>query len=99
MRTNRKWMAVLLSLVLFIAAVPVNIASFAASAETSGDFEYRVLSDNTAELTDYTGTGGDVVIPANIDGYSIVRIGFSAFSFSNIVSVLGCQPGAKTDTP
>ena len=40
----------------------------------------RLLEDGTAEITDYTGAGGDVVIPDTIDGYAVTGIGAWAFS-------------------
>jgi hypothetical protein len=42
------------------------------------DFTYTV-SNNTVTITQYTGAGGDVVIPATIDGMPVVSIGASAF--------------------
>ena len=94
MKTNRKWMAVLLSLVLFIAAVPVNIASFAASAETSGDFEYIVHEDNTVTITNYIGAGGDVEIPSQIDGHTVDSI--DMFTFATSVSMTLTIPETVT---
>ena len=49
-------------------------------AETSGDFEYTVQEDGTAEITKYTGSSTKAVIPGKIDRYSVTSIGDSAFS-------------------
>lgn len=59
-----------------------------ASAETSkNDFEYRVLNDDTIEITKYTGNGGNVVIPSTIDGKKVTGF-FTAFSgCENITSI------------
>lgn len=46
----------------------------------SGDFSYIVLPDNTAEITDYSGSDADVVIPSNIDGYAVTSIGNNSFN-------------------
>jgi hypothetical protein len=48
------------------------------SAETFGDFEYEI-SDGGVTITDYTGDGGDVVIPGEIDGLPVTGIGDDAF--------------------
>lgn len=56
---------------------------------TSGDFEYRILEDDTAEISGYTGSASELEIPPEIDGYIVTSIGVSAFknctSLTNIV--------------
>ncbi len=46
-----------------------------------GDFRYVVNADpsNTVTITGYTGAGGDVVVPAEIEGLPVVAIGDNAF--------------------
>jgi hypothetical protein len=46
----------------------------------SGNYEYSILSDRTAEITDYMGEETELVIPAEIDGYTVTSIGFYAFT-------------------
>ncbi len=71
-----------------------------ACAAISGDFEYEILEDGTAEITKYKGKGGNVKIPAKINGYTVTEIsGYSkrdafgnpyfctAFSRSQITSI------------
>lgn len=59
-----------------------------ALAETSEDFEYQLLDDGTAEITGYTGSAVDLIIPSEIDGYKIIAINEWAFSeCGNLVSV------------
>lgn len=41
--------------------------------------DYRVLDSETAELTDYNDKRESLIIPTEIDGYKIVRIGDGAF--------------------
>ena len=43
------------------------------------DFEYEI-DDSKVVITDYTGAGGDVVVPDMIDGLPVTTIGESAFS-------------------
>ncbi len=52
--------------------------------ETIG-FEYAII-DGEVTITGYTGDGGDVVIPSEINGYPVVCIGNSAFSFNNSIT-------------
>lgn len=68
--------------ILFAIIMLLSITSgFSCSvlADTSGDFEYTVLDDGTAEITGYTGNATDLVIPSEIDGYTVTSIGVSAF--------------------
>ena len=50
-----------------------------ADEQVSGDFTYTV-SGNDATITGYTGSGGSVVIPGTIDGYTVTGIGSYAFN-------------------
>lgn len=53
---------------------------FACAEEyTGGDFEYILLEDGTAEITDYTGQANVLEIPAQLDGHAVTSIGDSAF--------------------
>ena len=47
--------------------------------EDESDYTYSVLDDGTIEITGYYGRGGNVVIPAEIDGKSVTRIGDNVF--------------------
>ncbi len=55
--------------------------SFSADAATSGDYEYSLCEDNTAEITKYTGNDTVVSIPSKLDDYKVTKIGNSAFSY------------------
>ena len=78
--------SVLLSAIMVIgifSAVP-----FAASAETSGRFEYSVLDDGTAEITKYNDIGSKAVtIPSTIDGYKVTGIGAAFANCKSITDV------------
>ena len=68
-----------LSLISFI------FLSSSALALQSGDFTYTV-SSNTVTITDYTGSGGAVIIPANITGMPVVGIAYGAFGGINFIT-------------
>ena len=81
MRKNnhgRRALSLLLSLMLVVSTV----TGMTVHAETSEDgvYEYSVLEDGTIEITDYYGSENDLVIPSEIDGYTVTKIGQEAFS-------------------
>ena len=49
----------------------------------SGDYEYRVLDDGTAEITKYSGKDETLEVPDVLDGRSVTRIGDVAFLWCN----------------
>ncbi len=46
-----------------------------------GDFQYILLEDGSAEITNYTGTETDVEVPAALDGHPVSAIGDHALQF------------------
>lgn len=55
----------------------------------SGDYEYELLDDGTAIITEYTGSGDELKIPSTIDGYTVTIIGEGAFyANQTVVSVI-----------
>lgn len=88
MRKNnhgRRALSLLLSLMLVVSTV----TGMTVHADTSEDgvYEYSVLEDGTIEITDYYGSEDNLVIPSEIDGYTVTRIGYDAFyneDFTNV---------------
>ena len=88
-----------LSLALLMA---FSLTPFAAFAEalppiaenmgSAGDFEYSV-SNGKATVTGYIGTGGDVVIPDTLGGYTVIAIGEDAFSQNQTVTTVSIPFG------
>ncbi len=75
----RKCLSILLAVLMVITAFPLTaISSFAA---VSGDFEYKVISEEekTCEITGYTGSAAKVEIPGTIDEYSVTSLDWGAF--------------------
>jgi hypothetical protein len=58
--------------IMFLQLTPGNL-----KAEVS-NFTYT-LSGTEATITGYSGPGGAVVIPSDIDGYTVTAIGSNAF--------------------
>ena len=80
---------IILFLFTVVAVVVLMFAmSTTASAARSGDFFYTDNGDGTAMITGYTGGGGDVVIPSEVNGLAVTSIGDYAFynctSFTSI---------------
>ena len=71
--------------------------SFTVNAETYGDFEYTVNSDNTVAVKKYKGNGGNVAIPSTINGKSVTSIGGSAFEGCTGLTIYGKQ-GSYAET-
>ena len=61
------------------AAPEAPAVSVLSTGNKSGDFTYSVLSDNTAQITGYSGSDLDLTIPAELDGYAVSSIGYWAF--------------------
>ena len=74
--------------VLIISNMFVIMSITTVAAQTSGKFEYRILSNNTAEITKYLGDDSNLSIPSILNGYSVTSIGNKAFDGnSNLVKV------------
>ena len=87
MNNCKRIISLLLSVIMIMSVftiVPFSVSAAdteaAATAETDGDYEYDVLDDDTAEITIYTGEGGDITIPSTLGGYTVSRIGYVAFA-------------------
>lgn len=80
-----KFLSVVLSAVMLLAALPM--ASFAAAATlTYENLEYTVTNGEVT-ITRYAGTDEAVTVPAEIDGKPVTVIGDGAFSMTKITSL------------
>ncbi len=52
----------------------------------SGDYQYILLTDGTAELTNYTAYAEFLTVPAQIDGHAVTSIGSETFINSEFLS-------------
>ena len=69
--TKRIW-GVLLALCMLTGLTPM--AAFAAE-DPGAVFDYRFVTEDTIEIMGYNGTETDLVIPSQINGYTVVGIG------------------------
>lgn len=63
-------------LVMLLTALP----AMADTVRISGDFQYTLKGNGTATIVGYTGEHTDIILPNQIDGYTVTTIGESAFS-------------------
>lgn len=92
----------------------LNVMSTKVYAILSGDFEYELISPTSVEITGYTGSETDVVIPSTLDGYDVTQIGNGAFQYNSSLtsidipdsvtsigtaSFLGCSSLTSIDLP
>ncbi len=83
---KKKLVCCLLVLLMITTLIPQM--TFQASATTSGDWEFVVLPDGTAEVVEYYGSKTKVSIPSKLDGYTVTSVGTNVFLYnSDITSV------------
>ena len=59
------------------------------------DFQYNILDETHCAVTGYTGSAEEVVIPAEIDGYSVRRISQNAFSSNDTITGVTIPEGVE----
>lgn len=106
MRKAKKFATILLSALILSSSfsiLPVSAATVGNdtavvsvnSTLTSGNYQYKVLDDNTICISRYIGEEENVTIPAKINGLTVTTIGKNAFALTG----LGCLhiPASITD--
>ena len=96
MKKSKKIVSLLLSVLMIITALPLTaVNSFAedTNTKTSGDYEYTVSEDGTAEITAYNRNEENVVIPSVLDGYAVTVIGEKAFALNKTVKTVEIPNG------
>jgi hypothetical protein len=58
-------------------------------------FTYTTNADNTLAIASYTGPGGEVTIPTNVNGLTVTSVGEAAFYGSSLIGVI--IPGSVTN--
>lgn len=91
----QKYLAKCLSVVLILALLlsVCIMSSLSAGAVTSGDYEYIILDDGTAEITKYTGNATELVIPTELDGNKVSSIGKFSFEKNSSITSLTIPSG------
>ncbi|MCH5170211.1 MAG: leucine-rich repeat domain-containing protein [Oscillospiraceae bacterium] len=78
---QNKILSFFLALLMFVSVIPMGAVT--AFAETDGNFEYYVISEEekTCAITHYDGSAYELTIPSQLNGYTVTRIGRGAFYF------------------
>lgn len=86
MKKSKKFISLLLSFVILLGITAgFGISTYADDEDvvvttyTSGDFEYQLLDNGTAEITAYNGSATELVVPSEIDDDVVTSIGYCAF--------------------
>ncbi|MGN0461461.1 MAG: leucine-rich repeat protein [Ruminococcus sp.] len=63
---------------------------------TSGDYQYSLLDDGTAEIVKYTGSATALTIPSSLDGKKVTAIGGFAFDACKTITSLVIPEGVTS---
>lgn len=85
--TMRKNMCVVWMCLVVFCNVILCKSTVNATTYTSGDYQYTVLEDGTAQLTKYIGSEASVTVPSMIAGYQVSSL-YQTFLNSSIESVV-----------
>ena len=77
-----------------VLALLLAFCAGSAGAATSGDYTYLPADGMTAELISYSGSESEVIIPAALDGYTLIHIGPGAFTANTTLTAVTIPEGA-----
>ena len=88
-KSIKKWKIVFTMLVWCMLGL-VNIEMSEVKANTYGDYEYSLINGGTeVKITGYSGSDTEIVIPSEIGGKTVTRIGNYAFrNCSGLTSIV-----------
>ena len=86
---------ILALMVISILIVSMCVMPAFAASTPSSDFVYTLLNDGTIEISGYTGTATDIVIPSTIDGHKVTSIGNSAFLKDSLLTSVEIPSGVS----
>lgn len=79
MKIGRRILAAAAALCMAMAWIVSPSSVEKVRAEVFGDYEYKITSGGTVEITKYTGETAKLVVPVEIDGKTVTAIGAGAF--------------------
>ena len=94
-------LAIAVCMIIGIATVaPISVGAVetqkVTTGATSGDYQYKLLGNGTAKITDYTGSDKDITIPSQIAGYTVTTIGYKAFVGCTSLTSITIPDSVKT---
>ena len=69
-----RFISAVLALAMLLTLLPTTAFAADDGEKTDGDYTYKVNADGTATIMDYTGSGGDIMIPETLGGKSVTEI-------------------------
>ena len=75
----KKFLSIILSIILIVYICPIGLFTITASAEASGYYTYTVSSGKATITYVDSSISGDIVIPSSLGGHPVTRIGDYAF--------------------
>lgn len=64
--------------------------------DSSGDYEYILLEDGSAEIAGYSGSAEDLEVPAELDGHPVTSIGDGAFYYCDSLTSVTIPDGVTS---
>ena len=80
-------LAIILLAVVFFSGFVEYDKTPAVYALQSGDYTFTVTGD-AATITEYSGSGGNVVIPGELDGFVVVSVAVTAFRNNTLLNMI-----------
>ena len=80
----KRFVSVLMSIVMVLSFIPSFVVN--AANDYYCDGYYYTVSNGEATITYYSGDATDVVIPATLDGYPVVSVGYYAFENNDVIT-------------
>jgi len=74
--------------VVMLLIVMLPASAIIASAATEGDWEYAILDDGTAKITEYNGSATTLTIPSKIGRYTVTTIGRQIVYYNTRVTTI-----------
>lgn len=87
----KKTISILLSIVIILCVFTSAIPSFAL---TYNNFTYEIVDENVV-ITKYTGSESTVLVPSQIDGLNVQKIGENAFKDNKTITSVTVSSGVK----
>ena len=80
----------ILIVILLISSnlIGANAATSDILMDEENGYTYKVLSDGTLEITEYSGTATEITLPEEFNGYKVTSVGGFAFSKNNTIENL-----------
>ena len=89
----KKFLAGLLIAIMIMSVMPISAFNIVVEAAKEGYYTYTI-SNGEATITDVdTSISGDVIIPSTLGGYSVTKIGSSAFYYCKKISNITIPEG------